>query len=81
MASLITGAKLRNSILGVHSQGELIGYSSLIVGYGFWGDIIIPPANFVCGGYTVFTSVRPSVVGILFSRCPSVLLIWIWGPL
>ena len=40
MASLITGAKMRNSILGVHSQGELIGYSSLIVGYGFWGDII-----------------------------------------
>ena len=31
---------MRKSILGVHSQGELIGYSSLIVGYGFWGDII-----------------------------------------
>ena len=40
MASLITGAKMRNSILGVHSQGELIGYSSLIVGFGFFGDII-----------------------------------------
>ena len=25
-------------------------------------DVIIPPANFVCGGYTVFTlSVRPCV--------------------
>ena len=40
MAPLITGAKMRNSILGVHSQGEHIGYSSLIVGYGLFGDII-----------------------------------------
>ena len=29
--------------------------------------LIIPPANFVCGGYTVFTlSVRASVRNILF---------------
>ena len=38
-------------------------------------SIIIPPANFVCGGYTVFTSVRvrPSVTfcffNILKSHC------------
>ena len=35
--------------------------------------IIIPPAKFVCGGYTVFTSVRPSVtfcfLNILKSHC------------
>ena len=28
---------------------------------------VIPPANFVCGGYTVFTlSVRPCVRNVLF---------------
>ena len=49
MASLITGAKMRKSILGVHSQGELISYSSLIVGYGFWGDIIYGMAPLMSG--------------------------------
>ena len=37
----------------------------------FTCDLILPPANFVCGGYTVFTlsvrpCVRPSVCNILF---------------
>ena len=33
----------------------------------FLSIIFIPPANFVCGGYTVFTlSVRPSVRNVLF---------------
>ena len=37
-------------------------------------EVFIPPANFVCGGYTVFTlSVRPSItfcfLNILKSNC------------
>ena len=32
-------------------------------------DIVIPPANFVCGGYTVFRlSVRASVRNVLFPK-------------
>ena len=59
MASLITGAKMRNSILGVHSQGELIGYSSLIVGYGFFGDIIYSMALLITGA-----KMRNSILGV-----------------
>ena len=33
------------------------------------GPIFIPPTNFVCGGYTVFTlSVLPSVRNVLFPQ-------------
>ena len=38
--SFISGKRKQNSIIGVHSQGELIGYSVLIVGYGWWGDMM-----------------------------------------
>ena len=46
-----------------HRDGDKIFQNSLV--------FIIPPANFVCGGYTVFTlsvrvCVRPSVRNVLF---------------
>ena len=39
-----------------------VAVSFLFSEKGYIHIVIIPPANFVCGGYTVFTlSVRPSV--------------------
>ena len=61
-------SKLLPKILGGRSHFSLKFWASLV-------PVIIPPTNFVCRGYTVFTlSVRPCVRP---SVCPSVTLCYL----
>ena len=39
------GKKQYNNLIAVHSNRELIVYSSLLVGYGMWGDTIYVAEN------------------------------------
>ena len=37
---LVSGRRLHSNVLSVHCEQELVGYASLLVGYGVWGDLI-----------------------------------------
>ena len=31
---------MHGNVFSVHCEEELVGYASLLVGYGFWGDFV-----------------------------------------
>ena len=53
--------------VGVELTGKQIETGIVLIAPDKSSSVIIPPANFVCRGYTVFTlSVRPSIRNALF---------------
>ena len=49
MLLLFSGKRLHSNVLSVHCEQELVGYASLLIGYGFWGDLL----HDTCIGYNV----------------------------
>ena len=37
---LFSGRRLHSNVLSVHCEQELVGFASLLIGYGVWGDLI-----------------------------------------
>ena len=38
--SCFSGKRLQNNVLAVHCDQELVGYASLLIGFGVWGDLM-----------------------------------------